>query len=70
VTYVVVSKLWVECIILNKPHGPTHSAPFFHARSHSTDDSVLTIAVADVLLNDRPPVQTFKDWGRLILLPE
>jgi ADP-ribosyl-[dinitrogen reductase] hydrolase len=38
--------------------------PFFHARSHPTDDSVLTIAVADALLNDRPPVQAFKDWGR------
>ena len=30
--------------------------PFFHARSHPTDDSVLTIAVADSLLNNRPPV--------------
>jgi ADP-ribosylglycohydrolase len=39
-------------------------SPFFHARSHPTDDSVLTIAVADSLLNNRPPVHAFKDWGR------
>ncbi len=39
-------------------------SPFFHARSHPTDDSVLTIAVADVLLNKRSPVHAFKDWGR------
>lgn len=29
-----------------------------------TDDSVLTVAVADCLLNGRSPVATFKDWGR------
>lgn len=39
-------------------------SPFFHARSRPTDDSVMTIAVADALLNNRPLVHTFKDWGR------
>jgi ADP-ribosylglycohydrolase len=39
-------------------------SPFFHARSRPTDDSVLTIAVADSLLNNRPTVDSFKDWGR------
>jgi len=29
-----------------------------------TDDTVLTVAVADALLGDRPPVDAFKDWGR------
>lgn len=38
--------------------------PLFHARAKPTDDSVLTIAVADSLLNDRLPVEAFKDWGR------
>ncbi len=38
--------------------------PLFHPKAHFTDDTVLTVAVADVLLRGRDPVVAFKDWGR------
>jgi len=38
--------------------------PLFHPEAHFTDDTVLTVAVADVLLHGRDPVGAFKDWGR------
>lgn len=38
--------------------------PFFSPRSFFTDDSVLTVAVADALLNNRSYAHSFKDWGR------
>ncbi|MDO9225172.1 MAG: ADP-ribosylglycohydrolase family protein [Pseudomonadota bacterium] len=38
--------------------------PLVAPRAFFTDDTVLTIAVADALLNDRPPAEAFKDWGR------
>jgi ADP-ribosyl-[dinitrogen reductase] hydrolase len=38
--------------------------PLLRRDAFFTDDSVLTVAVADALLNDRPPVEAFKDWGR------
>ncbi len=38
--------------------------PLFHADSFFTDDTVLTVAVADALLNERDIVESFKDWGR------
>lgn len=38
--------------------------PLFHPRASFTDDTVLTVAVADVLLHGRDPVDAFKDWGR------
>jgi ADP-ribosylglycohydrolase len=37
--------------------------PFIHPRAFFTDDSVLTVAVADALLNGRSLVESFKDWG-------
>ena len=37
--------------------------PFFAHDAFFTDDTVLTVAVADVLLHDRDPVEAFKDWG-------
>ncbi len=37
--------------------------PFIHPRSFLTDDSVLTVAVADALINERDLVESFKDWG-------
>ena len=37
----------------------------FSPRSKFTDDTVLTIAVADCLLNGRDYAQTFKEYGRL-----
>lgn len=38
--------------------------PFFHPRAFYTDDTVCTIAVADALINKRPPAEALKDWGR------
>jgi ADP-ribosyl-[dinitrogen reductase] hydrolase len=38
--------------------------PFLAPEAIFTDDSVLTVAVADALVNGRPPVESFKDWGR------
>ena len=38
--------------------------PFFHSRAFITDDTVCTIAVADILLNNRDPAASLKDWCR------
>ncbi|MDW8323395.1 MAG: ADP-ribosylglycohydrolase family protein [Burkholderiales bacterium] len=38
--------------------------PFIHPQASFTDDSVLTVAVADALLNDRDLATSLKDWGR------
>lgn len=38
--------------------------PFFAEGSDFTDDSVLTLAVAEALLDDRPPARALLDWGR------
>ncbi len=37
--------------------------PLIHPRAFLTDDSVLTVAVADAFLNGRGLVECFKDWG-------
>ena len=31
--------------------------PFFHQKAFFTDDTVCTVAVADALLNNRPPAE-------------
>lgn len=38
--------------------------PLVASRAFFTDDTVLTVAVADALLHDRPPAEALKDWGR------
>jgi len=38
--------------------------PLLAADAFFTDDTVLTVAVADALLADRSPVEAFKDWGQ------
>ncbi len=38
--------------------------PLVAQRAFFSDDTVLTIAVADALLNHRPPAEALKDWGR------
>jgi ADP-ribosylglycohydrolase len=45
---------------------PTKSTEFelFHERSSFTDDTVLTVAVADALLHDGDYVQIFRRYGR------
>ena len=43
----------------------TTEFPLFKSDSHVSDDSVLTIAVADVLLNDKEYFDCYRHWGRL-----
>jgi len=38
--------------------------PFIHPKAFITDDTVCTIAVADILLHDGDPAVTLKDWCR------
>ena len=42
----------------------TKDFPFFGDSCRLTDDSVCTIAVADVLLHDLPPAETMQKWCR------
>ncbi len=37
--------------------------PLVHPAAFFTDDTVLTVAVADALLHNRDVVEAFKDWG-------
>lgn len=47
-------------------HQPikTKSFPLFQARSTFTDDSVLTVAIADAILNGRPYLDAVREIGR------
>ncbi len=45
------------------PVKTTDFGPLLPSTPQFTDDSVLTIAVADALLNERDVVVAFKDWG-------
>ena len=49
--------------------GPikTKDFPFFADNGFFTDDSVCTGAVADILLQDLPPVETMQKWCRRYL---
>lgn len=38
--------------------------PFWTPTSHITDDTICTIAVADIVVNRKDPVQTMQDWCR------
>ena len=40
----------------------TKNFPFFGADCQFTDDSVCTVAVADILLHDLPPAETMQVW--------
>ena len=42
----------------------TDFEPFISPSSHFTDDTIMTIAVADGLLNERDPQEALRDWGR------
>ncbi len=46
--------------------SPARSTSFdlFSPRSHFTDDTVLTVAVADCILNEKDYASTFKEYGR------
>lgn len=45
-------------------HIKTKDFPFFGKYCRFTDDSVCTIAVADMLLHDLPPAETMQTWCR------
>lgn len=45
----------------------TDFPPFFHPDAHFTDDTILVVAIADALLNQRDPAASLKDWGRRYL---
>ena len=42
----------------------TKGFPFFGDYCRFTDDSVCTVAVADILLHDLPPAETMQAWCR------
>jgi ADP-ribosylglycohydrolase len=42
----------------------TKEFPLFQAHSRFTDDTVLTVAIADAILNDRPYLETIREIGR------
>ena len=42
----------------------TKDFPLFHPRGRFTDDSVLTVAIADALLTGRSYRDAVRDWGR------
>ena len=42
----------------------TKDFTFFSHNCDFTDDSVCTVAVADILLHDRPPAETMQEWCR------
>ena len=42
----------------------TTDFPLFQPRSRFTDDSVLTVAVADAILTGQPYQDAVRDWGR------
>ena len=42
----------------------TDFEPFLSPSAHFTDDTIMTIAVADGLLNKRDPQESLRDWGR------
>lgn len=44
----------------------TKDFPLFLDHSSFTDDSVLTAAVADALLNQKDPIETLRDWPRKV----
>jgi len=43
----------------------TKAFPLFQSKSHFTDDTVLTVAIADALLNHKNYTQTLKEYYRL-----
>lgn len=43
----------------------TKEFPFFDSKCFFTDDSVCTVAVADILLHGLPPAETMQKWCRL-----
>ena len=44
----------------------TKDFPLFGEPNGITDDSILTVAVADALLNQRDPAESLRDWARRV----
>ena len=44
--------------------------PFMHPEGNYTDDTIMTVAVADSLINDIDPAEAMRDWGRRVLPTE
>jgi ADP-ribosylglycohydrolase len=44
----------------------TKDFPLFGDRNGITDDTILTIAVADALMNARDPAESLRDWARRV----
>lgn len=44
----------------------TKHFPLFGEKNGITDDSILTVAVADALLHDRDPAEALRDWARKV----
>jgi ADP-ribosylglycohydrolase len=45
----------------------TKQFPLFGERNGVTGDSIMTVAVADALMNDMDPAETLREWGRRVL---
>ncbi|WP_026181385.1 MULTISPECIES: ADP-ribosylglycohydrolase family protein [unclassified Thioalkalivibrio] len=44
----------------------TKDFPLFNDRNGITDDSIMTVAVADALLHDKDPAETMREWARKV----
>ena len=42
-------------------------APLFHPKAGITDDTIMTVAVADSLLNEIHPAESMRHWARHVL---
>ena len=45
-------------------------SPLFHPKAGFTDDTIMTVAVADCLMHEIPPAEAMRDWGRKVLPTE
>ena len=45
-------------------------SPLFHPRAGITDDTIMTVAIADSLLNEIHPAESMRSWGRKVLPAE
>ena len=45
-------------------------SPLFHPRAGITDDTIMTVAIADSLLNEIHPAESMRSWGRKVLPTE
>lgn len=41
-------------------------SPLFHPKAGFTDDTIMTVAVAESLMHEIPPAEAMRDWGRKV----